>query len=122
VSAISKPWLVAALVWTAAILAINSISVSSASLPSFAGADKLTHAGMYAVAAFAWRSAFRSRNDVISWWIVLAVALLGGLDEWHQVIVPGRSAEVLDWMADVCGALLGVFLWRRIRVRGNAAV
>ncbi len=121
VSATSKPWLVAALIWTAAILAVNSISVSDTSIQTFAGADKLVHAGMYGVAAFAWRSAIRQRRDAASWWIVLAIAVLGALDEWHQMIVPGRSADARDWLADISGALLGVLIWRLVSARRGAA-
>ena len=120
-SATSKPWLVAALVWTAAILAVNSISITDAPIPTFSGADKLTHTGMYAIAAFAWRSAFRSRNEIVSVGIVLGIALLGAFDEWRQLAVPGRSAEVRDWLADVVGALLGVIISRRLFARRGAA-
>jgi VanZ family protein len=122
VSATSKPWLVAALVWTAAILTVNSISVTDAPIRTFSGADKIAHAGIYAVAAFAWRSAFRMRNERTSLWIVFAIAMLGALDEWHQLAVPGRSGDVRDWFADVVGALLGVIVWRLVYARRGAAV
>ncbi|MGQ0639975.1 MAG: VanZ family protein [Gemmatimonadaceae bacterium] len=121
-SATSKPWLVAALVWTAVILAVNSVSVTNVAVPTFAGADKLTHAAMYALAAFAWRSSIRSPSETASWLVVLAIAILGAIDEWHQLIVPGRSADVRDWLADVCGALVGVGVWRWIRARKRAIV
>ena len=29
----------------------------------------------------------------------------GATDEWHQSFVPGRSADVRDWLADATGAL-----------------
>lgn len=117
-SAASKPWLAAAILWTAAILVVNSISVSDPTLrPPFAGADKLTHAFMYAVASFTWRRAIISTRDSVTWRVVAGVAFLGALDEWHQRIVPGRSADVFDWVADVVGAWLGVALWHWLRVR-----
>ncbi|MFM8178864.1 MAG: VanZ family protein [Candidatus Kapaibacterium sp.] len=31
-------------------------------------------------------------------------AAYAATDEWHQTWVPGRSSEVADWIADVCGA------------------
>ncbi len=40
-----------------------------------------------------------------------AVALCAGwgaLDEWHQVLVPGRAAEFADWLADAAGGAVGV--------------
>ena len=37
--------------------------------------------------------------------IILAYA---GLDELHQLFIPGRDCEFLDWVADSSGVLLGV--------------
>lgn len=34
----------------------------------------------------------------------LACALLAGLDEYHQTMVPGRSGELRDVLVDLCGA------------------
>ncbi len=47
---------------------------------------------------------------------VALCALWGALDEWHQVLVPGRAAEFGDWMADAAGGAIGVFV-RAIRPR-----
>jgi VanZ family protein len=42
-------------------------------------------------------------------------------DELHQMLVPGRFAETLDWVADALGAFAGVvfvyFLINRLRYR-----
>jgi VanZ family protein len=37
-------------------------------------------------------------------------ALYGVSDEWHQSMVPTRSARVEDWLIDVTGALIGLGL------------
>jgi VanZ family protein len=37
----------------------------------------------------------------------------GALDEWHQSFVPGRDANLGDWMADVVGVMLGLMLFAR---------
>ena len=43
---------------------------------------------------------------------------LGALDEWHQSAVPGRDANVYDWLADAMGVLIGAGLYRFInRIR-----
>jgi len=34
----------------------------------------------------------------------------GALDEVHQLFVPGRSAETLDWVADASGTFIGVLI------------
>ena len=36
--------------------------------------------------------------------------LYGALDEVHQYFIPGRSCELFDWIADLLGILLGLFL------------
>ncbi len=44
--------------------------------------------------------------------------LYGLSDEWHQIYVHGRSAELLDALADVCGGTFGgvaFLLWLRFR-------
>ena len=120
-TAASRPWLAAAIVWTLAILAVNSISVPHSTWqPPFAGVDKLAHAALYGAAAYAWRGAIRARGAGVGWWIVLGIALVGAFDEWHQRSVPGRSAEVFDWVADVIGACLGVLAWRRLHAAQDA--
>ena len=41
----------------------------------------------------------------------LLVAAVGGLDEWHQRYIQGRSTEFADWMADSSGGLIGALVW-----------
>ncbi len=35
-------------------------------------------------------------------------------DEIHQYFTPGRSADILDWIADVLGIILSLFLYDNI--------
>ena len=47
-------------------------------------------------------------------------AAWGLSDELHQAFVPGRSADVYDFVADACGASVGALLrggWRWVRAR-----
>lgn len=48
------------------------------------------------------------------WWLTVASgALVGGLDEFHQAWVPGRSGmDLFDWLADLAGSLAAVPLAR----------
>ncbi len=39
---------------------------------------------------------------------VLLASLYGVSDEVHQAYVPGRSADLFDWVADTVGAGVGV--------------
>jgi len=31
-----------------------------------------------------------------------------GLDEIHQIFIPGRDCDILDWVSDSSGVLLGL--------------
>lgn len=105
---IPRRW-VPPLFWAAFILLLTSIP--GADLPHVAlrDADKLVHFTMYGV--FAWLStrslARPGRIARVAVLVVLGVSIFGALDEWHQQFIPGRSMELLDWMADTLGALAG---------------
>jgi VanZ family protein len=76
-------------------------------------ADKMAHAGMYAVLALLLAVAW-SQRAWVSWRAILAVfallAIYGVLDEVTQPMV-GRSADVLDWLADMAGAIGGLAIF-----------
>ncbi|HJU74370.1 MAG TPA: VanZ family protein [Gemmatimonadaceae bacterium] len=116
-SGVAKPWLVAALIWTVLVLTANSLSVRDPRRAPFPGADKVTHAGMYGAAAYAWRRAFRAPSDRITWLVASGMTALGAADEWHQQWVPGRSPEVLDWLADASGVVVALLAWRSLHTR-----
>jgi VanZ family protein len=44
----------------------------------------------------------------------LLSAILGMLDEWHQLAVPGRVCSWQDWAYDLCGALVGLAAFRTL--------
>jgi VanZ family protein len=66
---------------------------------------------------------FRLRPDPPDWkailsTTILAIALIGGLDEYHQTFTPGRSGnDPYDWLADVLGAAAGAFAFKRFHHR-----
>jgi len=79
------------------------------------GSDKIIHILEYALLGF-----FMTRALLLTWNIskgwgiflgTLATAVLGALDEFHQLFVPGRSSTVGDGLADLGGALLGSLLF-----------
>jgi VanZ family protein len=53
---------------------------------------------------------------------VAIVSLYGVSDEVHQAFVPGRNADVFDWVADTTGALVAagvIHLYTSRRARGS---
>ena len=81
--------------------------------------DKLAHYVGYAGLAFLI-SMFWSSRWRISWRAILIILALcmtyGALDELSQMLVPGRSAEVADWVADSVGALSGIAIFLAARI------
>ncbi|KRB96949.1 hypothetical protein ASE11_16270 [Hydrogenophaga sp. Root209] len=84
--------------------------------------DKLAHMSVYAVLACA--IGFASRRQGASAMLIgfVGALLVGGLDEFSQMHLPGRTAEFDDLVADAVGAGLGtVVLAVRIQVRAWVA-
>ena len=72
--------------------------------------DKLLHGLAYTVLGALLVPGFRGAGCSGRSAVLLAVALAsvyGATDEFHQSFVPGRNADVLDWVADTLGAALG---------------
>ena len=82
----------------------------------FSGQDKLFHAVAYAGLAWLFWQAARGRINakLLLPTTLLFCGLYGLSDEWHQSFVPGRHADIYDWLADVGGAfLLTIIRWKR---------
>jgi VanZ family protein len=77
--------------------------------------DKLVHATEYAVFGFLLARAFGMRRW---WWAIVAGALYGVSDEFHQTFTPHRSGNDLgDMTADLVGAIVGATAWMLLRKR-----
>ncbi len=84
--------------------------------------DKLAHMAVYALLACA--IGFASRRQGPSAMLIgfVGALLVGLLDEFSQMHLPGRTAEFDDLVADAVGAALGtVVLAVRIQVRAWVA-
>ena len=71
-------------------------------------ADKVLHAGLYAVLALLLRRALRDEQRWAGWQAALGALALASLygvtDEFHQWFTPGRTMDFWDWTADTLGA------------------
>lgn len=87
---------------------------SKPSIPTpmlFPHQDKIHHMGAYFImGVLAWRvfSDLLSKPIAISIASVIFCSLYGISDELHQSFVPGRDADVLDWLADTTGAFIAL--------------
>ncbi len=94
----------------------------------FSGQDKVLHAVVYGLLGLLLLAAQPRQAQGYSWRQVgistLIASLYGLSDEIHQYFVPGRSSEVLDWVADSLGALIGALLlaWLSRKIVSVSAV
>lgn len=78
--------------------------------------DKIEHFGAYAILgallflAFRFQGKYAVLKKNASLFAFLISAFYGMLDELHQLFVPGRSADIIDWIADFAGAGLAVLI------------
>lgn len=82
----------------------------------FANADKLAHFGVFAVLSFLMirgfllkSSLFGLKNKKIIFTLVITI-IYGGLIEYAQSFIPGRSIEFNDMLANGFGSAIGVFV------------
>ncbi len=102
-----------------AVIVIQSHLPAPIDLPEVSHSDKLLHIGAYGVMAAlfyrtcraGWPHAGRRR---LFWASVGFAALFGLTDEIHQFFVPYRSADPLDFLADMLGAFLGAAAYQRL--------
>jgi VanZ family protein len=111
-------WLVAA--WAILIFVLSSIPGKS--MPDIPGLryDKLLHGAVYSVLAALFFLALRRASSLGTGRVVAAAALFalayGLTDEFHQLFVPGRSADLYDALADGIGGLLGASIAAKLPI------
>lgn len=109
-------WRAAGWLGVAAVSVVSLIPVPPEAVEA-AGGDKLVHLAGYAALAF-WFGQLEPAAGTRRWRVAAWLALLGAGLEGVQALVPWRSTEGWDVLADAAGAALGVALagWRRARL------
>lgn len=73
--------------------------------------DKVMHLLIFLVLTSLFRAAFRTQ-----WWLpVVLMAVYGALIEVLQGMTPVRSADPMDWLADMTGVLLAMLIWPKVQ-------
>ncbi|CAN5633694.1 hypothetical protein BH10BAC5_BH10BAC5_00880 [soil metagenome] len=76
-------------------------------------ADKLVHTliycGLFLLFFYSLKLQSKSVNlqKYAILWSILFTAVYGATDEFHQLFTVNRSCDLIDWFADVSGALIG---------------
>lgn len=100
---------------------LSATSVPGRALPPGIGhpADYAGHLVMYGVLGLlVARAAGLSGFPIGRLPLLLAVlAVTAAGDELHQLLIPGRSASVADWLSDLGGAGAGLLTWTAVARR-----
>jgi len=105
-------------IWLACVTALilGASSSSSVALPGVIGIDKFGHFAVFGLLATHLHLSGLTGGRL--WLSLLLCSGFGLLDEVHQCFTPGRSVDLLDWVADSFGAALALVLyahWRPYR-------
>jgi|SRR5689334_13651724 VanZ family protein len=83
--------------------------------------DKLAHLVVYSsIAALLWGAAAGRMRIAL----ILVVIAIGAADELHQAALPGRSADWMDFLTDICAVTITVGVlaaWTRWRNQANGS-
>ena len=91
-------------------------SLPAQTVPQFGVKDKLEHFLAYLGLTFMLSITFIIQDKIKLFkqrpflFAFLIGSVYGIIDEVHQLIIPGRSCELLDLSADIIGCILGIIL------------
>ena len=109
----SRRWLPPAL-WAALILVLTSIPSPVEAPGGIPHLDKVVHLALYGALGWLVARALQSRRPLALAAALTAIALFAAIDEWHQQFFT-RTPDLVDWLADVIGASLGLAAAVRVR-------
>ncbi|MCZ7585653.1 MAG: VanZ family protein [Deltaproteobacteria bacterium] len=123
-AALRRAWVwLPALGWAGTIWFVSSRRVDAVHLPG--PSDKVIHFFVFAFLAlllgralrYEWSAERMTRAAVVA---ALIAAVYGGVDEIHQSFVPGRFCQGSDFIADLLGACVAAWAFRRHTSRAVA--
>lgn len=105
-------WLALLLSYAVLIFYLSGQSQESLPVPQlFPNQDKVMHMIEYAGLGWLAMKALQPLNRAGIIACVGFFMIFAALDEVHQAFVPGRDADVMDWLADAAGILISSFIY-----------
>ena len=107
-----------ALYW---IILFTATTLPGNQLPNLGISDKIEHFSAFFILSTLLNLAllFQRKSKLFFRYAALLTIIIcllyGAVDEIHQLFIPGRSADIRDWLADSTGVFLGVFLLNLIK-------
>jgi VanZ family protein len=98
------------------IILFTLTTLPAQSVPSVGVSDKLEHLLAYFVLSILLYLTllFQKKSVLLKNYAMLFTALIvfayGIIDEVHQLMIPGRSCELLDFLADMIGGIIGIII------------
>ncbi len=114
-------WSTLFLLWGIVLWLLSDGPIPMRDGPDLPGFDKILHFGYFFGGAGLLSAALYlhgSNRPGLSWrrlviTVVIVLATVGALDEWHQSWIPERSGNDFgDWLADIAGALTGALVFK----------
>jgi VanZ family protein len=111
-----KVWLVYIPLTIYWLILFTATSLPVQRLPSIGFSDKINHFLAYFILAvlvnltLIYQRKSRFLFNKASLVTIFIGLLYGAFDELHQILIPGRFAETLDWIADGMGTFVGVLV------------
>ncbi len=92
------------------IIAISSIPADSFPESKLFSFDKIIHMIEYGILGWLIHQAFGPTKTSVKIFI-LFIIMFGAFDELWQFMIPGRMTSLYDWLADIAGGILGIYLY-----------
>lgn len=114
----NKKWLVYFPLIVYWLILFTATTLPTRDLPATGVSDKIEHFSAYLILAILLNLTLMFQNKYPNlkkkaWLFTLMFSLVyGGLDEIHQYFIPGRDCDILDWLSDTAGVLIGLGIVR----------
>lgn len=78
--------------------------------------DKLEHFIAYLILSFLlslslhFQKKFKFINKNYLFFAIIFLVVYATLDEFHQILIPGRYCDIFDWITDIFGGLIGILI------------
>jgi VanZ family protein len=109
-------WYLPAIVWGSLLIVLTSLPKLTPPSLGFKMEDKVYHLAFYVIFGFLWaRAVIQGRIEKLQSGLLrsgLFASIFAGLDELHQLFIPGRQCDFGDALADISGVVMALFLFK----------
>lgn len=110
------------------IILFTATTLPGPQLPDIHLGDKIEHFSAFFILAVLLNLAliYQRKSYILFRYAAFVTIIIclsyGAIDELHQMFIPGRFADIRDWLADSIGVLIGVLLLNFVKYLFNYKV